>query len=598
MLREFPVHKQTDHDLRRTNDQLRTEVAELTRILHTVEQELATANEALLSVKQRLQWTTIEKEQETMVRQQAEHELKVKTEELEQFFLLTHDLVCIIERPNKFRRVNLAFERTLGYTADELTRVPFLDFIHPDDVQETKNIMDGVFDGQARIGYCNRYRRKDGHYRWLEWTVFIDEKTGVCYGAARDVTERRMVEAELRESGREVSLARRKAEEGWRHLNNLLQNIDAVIWQVDRNGVVTLYEGRLAKKMHIKSGKKVGLSIFELYENNKEILNALQCALEGNPTKVDTQYQDMSISLICSPLIDAEGKVDGVVGITADISERKAWEKRLKFVQVNRQRSLDFNELLAGGYSEEEQASRLGKYGIDARKQLTCYLLSVSLRNMPDQDVIVCREDVMNWLEVNGYTWNWFSSRGIGVLIQNRATAAGEDSDLKSSAKALKNNIEKHFPGISVRIGVASTDGGRLNLKQLYDNAYTALLLSMDDQEDSGVYHYSDSGIYQVLPLMLEHINIDDYVQQFLGRVMEYEKDKGGDLLATLGAILCCSNLKAAAKELHVHHNTVLWRKDKIEKILGYSIDDPNKRIHLAAAMKLRRIREIMQREL
>ena len=90
--------------------------------------------------------------------EEAEHEGLVKIEELEQFFSLTQDLVCIIERPNKLRRVNRAFELTLGYSADDLTSVPFLDFIHPDDVEETKNIIAGVFAGQATIGYCNRYR--------------------------------------------------------------------------------------------------------------------------------------------------------------------------------------------------------------------------------------------------------------------------------------------------------------------------------------------------------------------------------------------------------------------------------------------------------
>lgn len=598
MLRGISAHKRAEHDLRRANEQLESRVAELTRNLHAVNQKLATANKAVRAVNERLHWTIREKEQEITVRQQAEHELQVKTEELERFFLLTHDLVCIIERPNKFRRVNRAFELTLGYSADELTRVPFLDFIHPDDVQETKNIMAGVFGGQATNGYCNRYQCKDGDYRWLEWTVFIDEETGVCYGVARDVTERRMAEAELRERSREVILARRKAEEGWRHLNNLLQNIDAVIWQLDRDGIITLYEGRLVKKMQVKSGEKVGLSIFELYKNNTEVLNALQRALKGIPAKVETKYQDMFISLICSPLIDADGNVSGVVGITADISARHVWERRLKFMQESRQRSLDFNEIMAGGYSEEEQNHRLGNYGIDGRKPVICYLLSVTRRNMANEDLIVSKEDVMEWLGKNGYTWGWYSGHGIGVLIQNRSTIAGDDCDQKSAAQALKAKIEKHFPEILVRIGVASTGSGALNLKQLYDKSYAALLLSMDDKEAGGVCHYSDSGIYQVLPFMIDHINIDDFVQRFLGKIIEYEEDKGGYLLATLGAILSCSNLKAAAKELYVHHNTVLWRKDKIEKILGYTIDDSNRRIHLAAAIKLRKIREIMQREL
>lgn len=494
--------------------------------------------------------------------------------------------------------MNRAFELTLGYSADELTSGSFLDFIHPDDVQDTKNIMAEVFDGQATIGYCNRYRCKDGNYRWLEWTVFIDEKTGVCYGAARDVTERKKAETELQERTRELILSRKKAEEGWRHLHNLLQNVDAVIWQLDRNGIVTLYEGQLAKKMNVKSGEKIGLSAFKIYEKNPEIINALQRALQGNSVKVETQYQDMFISLICRPLIDSDGKVNGVVGITADISERLMWERRVKFMQESRQRSNDFNEILTEKYGPKEQSRRLGEYGIDDRKPLICYLLSVSRRNMASEDVTTSREEILAWLVNNGYTWSWYSRHGIGVLIQNNANIVGDEGKQKSVAQALKATIEKQYPAVQVRIGVAATGSGMLNLRHLYDKAYAALLLAMDDNEDGAVCHYSDSGIYQVLPFIIEHTDIDDFIQRFLGGIIKYERDKGGDLLATLDAILSCSNLKSAAIKLGVHHNTILWRKDKIEKILGYTIDNANKRIHLAAAIKLQRIREIMQREL
>lgn len=86
MLRDISVHKKPKEDLQRANEQLESRVAELTRNLHAVKRELATANGTLRSVKQRLHLITREKEQETSIRQQAKHELQVKTEELEQFF--------------------------------------------------------------------------------------------------------------------------------------------------------------------------------------------------------------------------------------------------------------------------------------------------------------------------------------------------------------------------------------------------------------------------------------------------------------------------------------------------------------------------------
>lgn len=597
MLRDISARKRDEQALRRVNEQLETRVAELARELYAVNQKFVAVREKLLAVNQEFNWTIREKEQEIEVRQQVEHDLLVKTEEQERFFWLTRDLLCFIDKQGSFIRVNQAFELTLGYSTDEMTKRPFLYFVHPDDISRTKDAFTSVLEGQAIHGFCNRYRCKKGNYRWFEWTTFVDETTGILYGTARDITDRRKAEEELWEKNKEVILARRKAEEGWHHLNNVLQNVDAIIWQLNKNGVFTLYEGQMLKKMARKPGHNVGVSIHKLYKDYPDILKAMKRSLRGKSSKIETQYKNMTISVICTPLIDLDGNINGVVGITLDITKRCDWERRLKFIQENYRRSVDFNDILTERYSMEEQNRRLGNYGIDVIKPLTCYLLTVTPKNMAMEDLEISKEDIMEWLVENGYTWNWYSCHGIGMLIQHRVEISGDEYDQKPGAHALKVSIEKQFPEILVKIGVASTGSGTLNLTQLYYKSYAALLLSMD-KEGSEACYYSDSGIYQVLPFMMENMDIDDFVTQILGGIIKYEEDKGGDLFATLGAILTCSNLKTVAIELQVHHNTVLWRKNKIETILGYTLDDANRRINLAVAIKLQKIRKVMQREL
>jgi PAS domain S-box-containing protein len=118
--------------------------------------------------------------------------------EHDKFFSLSIDMLCISSSDGYFRRLNPAFEKTLGYTVEDLTGRPFLDFVHPDDVAPTLAEVARQFanGGAATMHFENRYRHKDGSYRWLAWTSMPDAKTGLMYGLARDATARKAMEVE------------------------------------------------------------------------------------------------------------------------------------------------------------------------------------------------------------------------------------------------------------------------------------------------------------------------------------------------------------------------------------------------------------------
>lgn len=117
--------------------------------------------------------------------------------ELEQrFFDLSIDMLCVLDFSGHFRRLNPAWEATLGFTRGELMSKPFIEFVHPDDRERTlgqnRDVRDG---GQARL-FENRYVCKDGSYRWLLWNSTRDDARGVIYGVARDITGRKRAEEE------------------------------------------------------------------------------------------------------------------------------------------------------------------------------------------------------------------------------------------------------------------------------------------------------------------------------------------------------------------------------------------------------------------
>ena len=124
--------------------------------------------------------------------------------EFETFFNLSVDLLCIAGTDGFFRRLNPMWSKTLGYTDDELFSRPFIEFIHPDDQPATLAEVDKLAAGASTIDFVNRYRCKDGSYRWFSWTA-KPTPDGLLYGIARDITERKKAEEAIRQSGESFS---------------------------------------------------------------------------------------------------------------------------------------------------------------------------------------------------------------------------------------------------------------------------------------------------------------------------------------------------------------------------------------------------------
>jgi len=111
--------------------------------------------------------------------------------ELADVFNLSPDLLSIAGVDGRFKRVNPAFEHTLGYTSEELLSKPFSDFIHPDDQKSSSQALQKLADGGEVLQFENRYIRKDGSVRWLQWNARAVPEEGLVYAAARDVTDSR-----------------------------------------------------------------------------------------------------------------------------------------------------------------------------------------------------------------------------------------------------------------------------------------------------------------------------------------------------------------------------------------------------------------------
>jgi PAS domain S-box-containing protein len=124
--------------------------------------------------------------------------------ERDRFFTLSIDMLCIATRDGYFKRLNPAFERVLGFTTQELMDEAFLSFVHPDDKQATIDIFTSILEGNTVTQFVNRYRCKEGGYRWLQWMSIPFED--LIYAAAHDITPVLLAEAELKQANTELEL--------------------------------------------------------------------------------------------------------------------------------------------------------------------------------------------------------------------------------------------------------------------------------------------------------------------------------------------------------------------------------------------------------
>ena len=135
-------------------------------------------------------------------------------EELDRFFMLSLDMLCVAGFDGYFKRVNPAWQRLLGYTEADLLSRPYMDFVHPDDREATiAEARKQTELGQEVIYFENRYFHKDGTLRWLMWTSTPCPEQQVVFGAARDITERKAAEETMASYARELEESQRDLED-------------------------------------------------------------------------------------------------------------------------------------------------------------------------------------------------------------------------------------------------------------------------------------------------------------------------------------------------------------------------------------------------
>ena len=247
-------------------------------------------------------------------------------DELLALFNLSLDMLCVADLGGYFRLVNPAFESTLGHSNQTLLRTPFIEFVHPDDVASTLDALAQLSSGKAVTYFENRYRCKDGTYKWLAWTsVPILDKSTV-YAAARDITRQKSIQIELA-TQRDL-------------FNHVLSNVPASIFWKDRNSLLLGANEHFARDAGVQSPDElVGKSDYDLAWTKQEADFYRQCDQKvmdsGEPMldieETQQQANGKEVTLLTNkvPLRDTSGQVYGMLGVYMDITKRKQAENAL-----------------------------------------------------------------------------------------------------------------------------------------------------------------------------------------------------------------------------------------------------------------------------
>ncbi len=188
---EFVHLKQAESERSRITEAMRTHAEEMEAEIFHRAQQIQEANNRLRA--------------ELDARKRAE-------EERDRFFTLSLDMMCIAKPDGYFKRVSPAFTQTLGWSAEELLARPFLDFVHPDDQAATLHVVEKlVGTGEKLHQFENRYRHKDGSWRTLSWKS-VPLPDGIMYATARDITEQREAEEELKKNREQLEAANKELE--------------------------------------------------------------------------------------------------------------------------------------------------------------------------------------------------------------------------------------------------------------------------------------------------------------------------------------------------------------------------------------------------
>lgn len=245
-------------------------------------------------------------------------------DELQGFFNLVPDMVCISSTDGRLLKVNPMWQRTLGYAEEEILSTSFLDYIHPDDRQDTLKELTQQATADITAKFANRYRCKDGGYKWLEWAVRSTSDRIRYYASAHDITERKQAEDAMRASKE--------------HLKEIIDMIPVALFIKDSSSRITMMNKACEKQWGMSFTDLSGTDAGQFFPPEQMTLFlAKDREVFANRSMVDFEEEAWNAELkenrlvhtYKKPVFDRNGDPLYLICVSVDITERKQVERNL-----------------------------------------------------------------------------------------------------------------------------------------------------------------------------------------------------------------------------------------------------------------------------
>jgi PAS domain S-box-containing protein len=255
------------------------------------------------------------------------------------YFDLSRDLTVASSFDGYFRSVNPAVEHILGWSAEEFLARPFIDMVHPDDRDATMREVAKLAEGQITFSFLNRYEAKDGSYRWLDWNAIVAPEEELMYASARDVTDRKAVEAALEASERNTRL--------------ILETAHDAFISFDEHGVITGWNPQAQRSFGWSRDEVLGRDLvpilIPLARRGRQHRNIARFVETGAAPWVGVLFErtmlhrdghELPVELTITPIPNDDGY--SFNAFLRDITERKRTREELALV---RDRALEASKL-------------------------------------------------------------------------------------------------------------------------------------------------------------------------------------------------------------------------------------------------------------
>lgn len=185
--------------------------------------------------------------------------------------------------------------------------------------------------------------------------------------------------------------------------------------------------------------------------------------------------------------------------------------------------------------------------------------------------------------------------RGDVLALLLPADDASNSADVHRALEEARRKLAGLVGRVTSTVGVGRRAAGAASIVRSYVEAEQAARIGRQFLGGDRTISFKDLGVYRVIA-RADREALETFSHEFLAALNEYDEQHSGELLETLeGFFACNGNHARAAERLHLHRNTLLYRLGRIEALTGFDLSDPEVRLSMQLALKIRRVMPSLQ---